>query len=85
MRAVRLDSSLFAFLMNTKGLIALVIANLGLNEGIITERLYAMLIAFIIFSEVTTGPMIGTIYRLAGTRARNTQRVTRCDGVWRAQ
>ena len=59
---------MFAFLMNAKGLISLVMMELGLNEGIITERFYAMGIAYIILSSVTSGPLIGLIYRLTVKR-----------------
>jgi hypothetical protein len=59
-----LEASIFGTLMNTKGLVALVTANLGLSSGLITERLFTMAIVMILVNTFATAPSISLIYRL---------------------
>lgn len=58
-----LDSGLFGILMNTKGLVALVTANIGLDAQIITRELFAMSIVMILVNTLMTGPLVNGIYR----------------------
>jgi len=50
--------------MNTKGLVALVIVNVGWNAGLITQRLFAMTVVMILVHTMLTGPLISCMYRL---------------------
>lgn len=58
-----LDSGMFAVLMNTKGLVALVTVNIGLDAKIITRELFAMSIVMILFNTLLTGPLVNGVYR----------------------
>lgn len=55
------DSLCFAVLMNTKGLVALVSVNLGIEYGIISEVLFAQLLIMVLINTCITGPLIALI------------------------
>jgi Kef-type K+ transport system membrane component KefB len=58
------DSITFGCLMNTKGLVALVAINLGLNEGLITEKLFSMLVIMVLFNTFLTCPLVWLVFRI---------------------
>eukprot|EP01120_Amphizonella_sp_Union-15-10_P016936 TRINITY_DN9226_c0_g1_i1.p1 TRINITY_DN9226_c0_g1~~TRINITY_DN9226_c0_g1_i1.p1 ORF type:complete len:722 (-),score=101.21 TRINITY_DN9226_c0_g1_i1:53-2218(-) len=58
------QSSLLAVMMNTKGLVALVTLNLGLEAAIITTKTFAMFIIMVIILTCLTGPLTHLLYYL---------------------
>ncbi len=51
------DSSALGILMNTRGLVELIVLNLGLDMKIITPRLFAMLVVMALVTTVMTPPI----------------------------
>lgn len=51
-------------LMNTRGLMELVVLNIGYDLGIITPALFVVLVLMAIFTTLMTGPLLGMIDRL---------------------
>ncbi|MDX1947924.1 MAG: cation:proton antiporter [Pirellulaceae bacterium] len=62
------DSAGLGILMNTRGLMELIVLNVGLDLGIITPRLFAMMVVMAIATTVATGPLLG----LVGSSGRKT-------------
>jgi Kef-type K+ transport system membrane component KefB len=58
-----LDASLFGILLNTKGLVALVTLNIGLDAEIITKELFAVSIVMVLFNTFLSGPLVSIVYR----------------------
>jgi Kef-type K+ transport system membrane component KefB len=58
-----LDASLFGILLNTKGLVALVTLNIGLDASIITKELFAVSIVMVLFNTFLSGPLVSIVYR----------------------
>jgi Kef-type K+ transport system membrane component KefB len=54
-------------LMNSRGLMELIIVNIGLQEGIIGPTLFAMLVLMAIVTTMMAGPLFELVY---GRRAR---------------
>lgn len=52
-------------LMNTRGLMELIVLGIGLQLGLIGQNLYAILVLVAIVTTVMTGPMLGLIDRLS--------------------
>lgn len=50
-------------LMNTRGLMELVILNVGLDIGVITPALFAMMVLMALVTTVMTSPLVGVLYR----------------------
>jgi Kef-type K+ transport system membrane component KefB len=50
-------------LMNTRGLMELVVLNIGLDLGVISHDIYAMMFFMAIFTTFMTGPVLKAIYR----------------------
>ena len=59
----RRDALRLGALMNTRGLMELIVLALGLQLGLIDQRLYAVLVIVAIVTTVTTGPLLGWIDR----------------------
>ncbi|MFG0325280.1 cation:proton antiporter [Pseudomonas sp. zjy_15] len=59
-------------LMNTKGLVELVILSVGVQVGVLSESSYSILLALAVVSTVLTNPLLGL---LAWWACRNTQSV----------
>jgi len=51
--------------MNTKGLVALISLNLGLDSGLITDKFFAMLIIMVLINTMTPCPTVALIYRIS--------------------
>jgi Kef-type K+ transport system membrane component KefB len=49
-------------LMNTRGLMELVVLNIGLDVGLISPRLFSMMVAMAIVTTMMTPPMLGRLY-----------------------
>jgi Kef-type K+ transport system membrane component KefB len=57
------DSAALGALMNTRGLMELIVLNVGLDLGIISPRLYAMLVIMALVTTVATAPILHWIDR----------------------
>jgi Kef-type K+ transport system membrane component KefB len=57
------DSAALGALMNTRGLMELIVLNVGLDLGIISPRLYAMLVIMALVTTVATAPILQWIER----------------------
>lgn len=70
------ESAAMGALMNTRGLVELIVLNLGLDLGVLEPKVFAMLVLMALITTLTTGPAIGKLgYGLArsaeGGRARD--------------
>jgi Kef-type K+ transport system membrane component KefB len=59
----RTDAATVAALVNTRGLTELIALNLGLSAGLITERLFSVLVLMAVVTTVMTAPMLSLIRR----------------------
>ena len=81
------ESAVIGSLMNTRGLTELIVLNLALELGVISEALFAMLVLMAIVTTFMTGPLLNAA-RPATTssgrrsRRRSTRRAARRPG-WR--
>jgi Kef-type K+ transport system membrane component KefB len=57
------DSFTIGALMNTRGLMELIIANIGLQQGIISPTLFAMLVIMAVVTTLMTSPIFKWLYR----------------------
>jgi K+:H+ antiporter len=73
------DAASLGILMNTRGLMELVVLNVGLDLGVISPRLFTMMVIMALVTTLTTTPVLeliglGSVTRLArgpiGARAR---------------
>ena len=55
------DSSVVGILLNTRGLTELIALNVGLQAGIIHQRLYTILVLMALVMTATTGPVLALI------------------------
>jgi Kef-type K+ transport system membrane component KefB len=56
-------SSALGVLMNTRGLVELIVLNIGLDLGVLTPRLFTMLVLMAIVTTMMTSPMLTAILR----------------------
>jgi Kef-type K+ transport system membrane component KefB len=56
------ESAAIGVLMNTRGLMELVILNVGLEIGVISPALFAIMVVMALVSTVMTTPLLGWIY-----------------------
>jgi nucleotide-binding universal stress UspA family protein len=56
------ESSVIGVLMNTRGLMELVILNIGLQEGVITPAVFAMMVIMALSTTALTTPVLHWIY-----------------------
>jgi Kef-type K+ transport system membrane component KefB len=52
------DASSLGILMNTRGLMELIVLNVGLDLGVISPRLFAMLVIMAVVATLMTGPIL---------------------------
>ena len=52
------DSSALGILMNTRGLVELIVLNIGLDLGVITPRLFTMLVIMALVTTIMTTPVL---------------------------
>lgn len=57
------DSLTIGTLMNTRGLMELIIANIGLQQGIISPTMFAMLVLMAVVTTMMTSPIFKWLYR----------------------
>ncbi len=55
------ESLILVALMNTRGLVELIALNIGLELGIISPRLFTMLVLMALFTTFMTGPTLNLI------------------------
>ena len=58
------DAWRLGILMNTRGLMELIVLAIGLQLGLISQSLYAILVIVAIVTTMMTGPLLGLIDRL---------------------
>jgi len=59
----RVDSWRLGILMNTRGLMELIVLGIGLQLGLISQNLYAILVLVAIVTTIMTGPLLGLVDR----------------------
>jgi Kef-type K+ transport system membrane component KefB len=52
------ESAIIAYMMNTRGLMELIVINVGLDLGVISPKVFTMLVIMAIFSTVITTPAL---------------------------
>ena len=57
------DSSALGILMNTRGLVELIVLNIGLDLGVITPRLFTMLVIMALVTTMMTAPILTALLR----------------------
>jgi Kef-type K+ transport system membrane component KefB len=57
------DSAALGALMNTRGLVELIVLNIGLDLGVITPRLFTMLVIMALVTTMMTSPILTTLIR----------------------
>ncbi len=57
------DSAAIGILMNTRGLMELIVLNLGLDLGVISPTLFAMLVLMALITTFATSPVLQWLYR----------------------
>jgi Kef-type K+ transport system membrane component KefB len=65
----RSDASIIAWLLQTKGLIEIIFANILLDKGIITNEMFTALLLMAVASTMLTIPIVAPKLRGAGTQA----------------
>lgn len=63
------DASILGALMNTRGLVELVVLNVGLDLGVISPRLFAILVIMALVTTFMTSPLLSLIQRTKTPRA----------------
>lgn len=64
------DSAALGILMNTRGLVELIVLNIGLDLGILTPQLFTMLVIMAIVTTMMTSPVLDRLLRLDAHPAR---------------
>jgi Kef-type K+ transport system membrane component KefB len=64
------DAASLGVLMNTRGLMELVVLNVGLDLGVISKTLFAMLVLMAVVTTMATTPLLALFYRGDGADAR---------------
>ncbi|HEX6163522.1 MAG TPA: cation:proton antiporter [Vicinamibacterales bacterium] len=57
------NSAALGILMNTRGLVELIVLNIGLDLGVITPRLFAMLVIMALVTTMMTSPILTRLLR----------------------
>jgi Kef-type K+ transport system membrane component KefB len=63
------DSLVIGALMNTRGLMELVVLNIGFDLGVLSPEIFAMMVLMAIGTTMMTGPALSAIHYLAGRLA----------------
>ncbi|GAA4093205.1 cation:proton antiporter [Nocardioides kongjuensis] len=56
------QASALGLLMNTRGLTELIILNVGLEKGLLSQELFTMMVVMALVTTVMTGPLLGLVY-----------------------
>jgi Kef-type K+ transport system membrane component KefB len=57
------DSAALGILMNTRGLVELIVLNIGLDLGVLTPRLFTMLVIMALVTTMMTSPILMALLR----------------------
>ena len=57
------DSAALGILMNTRGLVELIVLNIGLDLGVISPRLFTMLVIMALVTTLMTSPILSALLR----------------------
>ncbi|MSO60624.1 MAG: cation:proton antiporter [Acidobacteria bacterium] len=57
------DSAALGILMNTRGLVELIVLNIGLDLGVISPRLFTMLVIMALVTTMMTAPILSALLR----------------------
>lgn len=71
------DSAALGVLMNTRGLMELIVLNIGLDLRVITPRLFAMMVLMALVTTLITTPVL----RLLGLQNRQDLKIAQSSGV----
>ena len=66
----RRDASMLGVLMNTRGLMELIVLNVGLELGVLSPRLFAILVLMAIVTTAGTTPIVQRLMRSAEPATR---------------
>jgi Kef-type K+ transport system membrane component KefB len=55
------DAAMLGALMNTRGLMELIVLNIGLELGLVTPRLFAMMVLMALATTMSTAPLLNTL------------------------
>ncbi|GLT78153.1 hypothetical protein SLA2020_496990 [Shorea laevis] len=58
------------FLMNTKGLVELIVLNIGKDRKVLNDQTFAIMVLMAIFTTFITTPLVMTVYKPARRRSR---------------
>ena len=70
------DSSALGILMNTRGLMELIVLNIGLDLKVISDKLYAMLVIMALVTTMATTPVLQWLLRWEATGNCIASRIT---------
>jgi Kef-type K+ transport system membrane component KefB len=56
------EANALGILMNTRGLVELVVLNIGYETGLLSQRVFSMLVAMAIFTTLMTTPLLRWTY-----------------------
>ncbi|KAH6804358.1 cation/H+ exchanger 18 [Perilla frutescens var. frutescens] len=62
------------FLMNTKGLVELIVLNIGKDRGVLNDQTFAIMVLMALFTTFITTPIVTTVYkpaRMAGSEYKH--------------
>jgi Kef-type K+ transport system membrane component KefB len=62
------DSAALGVLMNTRGLVELIVLNIGLDLGVLSPTLFTMLVVMAVVTTAMTSPLLGAILRWKADR-----------------
>ncbi|WZZ10058.1 hypothetical protein YC2023_095979 [Brassica napus] len=70
---VPLDESLaLGFLMNTKGLVELIVLNIGKDRGVLNDQVFAIMVLMAIFTTFMTTPLVLAVYKPGKSTTKGT-------------
>ncbi|XP_010541366.1 PREDICTED: cation/H(+) antiporter 17-like [Tarenaya hassleriana] len=59
------ESLALGFLMNTKGLVELIVLNIGKDRGVLNDQVFAIMVLMAIFTTFITTPLVMAVYKPA--------------------
>lgn len=65
------DTSVVAILMNTRGLVELIVLNLGVSSGILNTKIFTVMVLMAVFTTFLTCPILNLIYPIEMRRLEN--------------
>ncbi|MEO8066962.1 MAG: cation:proton antiporter [Flavobacteriales bacterium] len=69
------DSLMLGALMNTRGLMELIVLNIGFDLGVLSSEIFAMMVIMALVTTVMTGPSLSLIERLMPVRRKSRDEV----------